>query len=329
MAGDTSTVFVCETNEDTKSWTYFGAKKHLTELLKWFDPKKYESEVILTRRVRMLKDAHENNLVPSHSEIMSNLSDTISIGFNHEIETLIPKTLTCFKSSELSCKFCGYQTREGERHCRSCHTTFLVNSKNKSSLKKFLDHEKRCAKKKVHKHIASMDTESLNRLGVVKCSIGKMELALTYLNALTDKHQDSQRVAWHEYLKRAISPEMTMEVRTFLFVHVSLVLHNNNNNNNNMQSLLNLQSRLKDAWLDEKWLSLGTHIELGSEYFDPEDTIPRNLCVAMKFGHSIAGVEIYRRMLARAIRNPRSSKTPRGMKKMKFNNETMDDGGQF
>ena len=68
MAGDTSTVFVCETNEDTKSWAYFGAKKHLSELLKWFDPKKYESEALLTRRVRMLKDAHENNLVPSHSE---------------------------------------------------------------------------------------------------------------------------------------------------------------------------------------------------------------------------------------------------------------------
>ena len=67
---------------------------------------------------------------------------------------------------------------------------------------------------KNHKHIASMDTESLNRLGVVKCAIAKMELALTYLNALTDKNQDSQRVAWHEYLKRAISPEMAMEVRT-------------------------------------------------------------------------------------------------------------------
>ena len=92
---------------------------------------------------------------------------------------------------------------------------------------------------------------------------------------------------------------------------------------------MNLQSRLKDAWLDEKWLSLGTHIELGSTNFDPEDTIPRNLCVAIKFGHSIAGVEPYRRMLARAIRNPRSSKTPRGMKKMKFNDEIMDEGGQF
>ena len=215
MTGDTSTVFVCETNEDKKSWAYFDAKKHLSELLKWFDPKKYESEALLTRRVRMLKDAHENNLVPSNSETMSNLSDMISIGLNHEIETLIPKTLTCFKPSELSCKFCGYQAREGERHCRSCHTTFLVNPKNKSSVKKFLDHEQRCAKKKIHKHIASMDTESLNRLGVVKCAIGKMELALTYLNALTDKNQDSQRVAWHEYLKRAISPEMAMEVRTF------------------------------------------------------------------------------------------------------------------
>ena len=118
MAGDTSTVFVCETNKDTKSWAYFDAKKHLSELLKWFDPKKYESEALLTRRVRMLKDAHENNLVPSNSETMSNLSDMISIGFNHEIETLIPKTLTCFKPSELSCKFCGYQAREGERHCR-------------------------------------------------------------------------------------------------------------------------------------------------------------------------------------------------------------------
>ena len=89
--------------------------------------------------------------------------------------------------------------------------------------------------------------------------------------------------------------------------------------------------------MDEKWLSLGTHIELGSQYFDPEDTIPRRLCVAMKFGHSISGVETYRRMLARAIRNPRSSKTPRDgqseIKKMKLNVDgklVLDNtGGQF
>ena len=41
MAGDTSTVFVCEMNDDRKSWAYFDAKKHLAELLNWFDPVKW------------------------------------------------------------------------------------------------------------------------------------------------------------------------------------------------------------------------------------------------------------------------------------------------
>ena len=216
IAGDASTVFVCEMNDDRKSWAYFDAKKHLAELLNWFDPKQHECEVMLARRVRMLKDAHENNLVSSHSKTIRKRLGIISIGFNSEIESLIPETLKCFNSCDLSCKFCGYQARgEDERHCHSCHTTFLVHSKDKMSLKKFRNHEKKCARNRIHKHIATMCTESLNRLGVVKCAIAKMELALTYLNALTDKDQDYERIAWHEYLKRAISPEMAMEVNFF------------------------------------------------------------------------------------------------------------------
>jgi len=316
IGGDASTVFVLENHE--KSWSRFDAKENLTELLKWLNPDQYESEVVLYKRLRTLKDAHENDLVPSKSTMTK--TKTFSIGFDGEIETLVPERLRFV--SDLSCNFCGYQAPKKddpssssssslERHCRWCHTTFLLNNndvkKKKKSVEKFIKHEKRCAKNRHHKQVASMCIESLNRLGMVKSALSKMELALTYLNALRDKNQDSGRVAWHEYLKRAISPEMVMEC------------------------LLNLQSRLKNAWLDEKWLSLGTHIELGSKYFDPEDTIPPNLCIAMKFGHSIAGVETYRRMLARAIRNPRTSNTPRNnseIKKRKIE-EIAVDGGQF
>lgn len=248
-------------------------------------------------------------MVAEKTLVTTVISDTkISIGFNTEIEMLIPECLTFLKLSDLSCTFCGYQARQdSEQHCCWCHTTFMVDSKDEKRLAKFRAHEKKCSKNRNHKHIASLCSSSSSssrssHLSIVKCALGKMEIALHYLKALKEEDFVGGRGAWHEYLRRSISPEMVMEC------------------------LLRIQGRLKDSWIDERKLSLGTDIELGSGYFDPEDTIPSNLCIAMKFGHSISGLETYRRMLACSIRCPYTSEASIVARKKRKNDQVNSSG---